>query len=216
MVYTVAKQKYETEESYKSADIYSIIKAENDSFSISENIKRKDNSISEIIDTMCQVLCEKVEFKNGKCVLCGKINITLIGSSLTDGENGEKIVAENYELPFKYGTDTGKSGRDFSARFDVQMGEASCKIDNEKLYFSIELFPSYEIMEKEKIQILDSSTIKRDKEIKKDLCSVRVCFLDGSSTLWDIAKKYHTTVAALEKKNDLTEKSLENVNSLII
>lgn len=206
--------KYETEEQYKAVDIFSLIKAGNDSFSINEGVKRKDDSMSEIIDTMCTCALEKTEFKNGKCVLIGKLNITVIG--LSSLENGMEVICESYELPFKYGTDVGKSGKDFLCRFDMQTSDASARIDKDKIYFNLELYPSYEIMERDRVEILDSSTIKRDKEIKKDLSCVRVCFLDGSSTLWDIAKKYHTTVASLEKNNDLTEKGLEGVKSLII
>ena len=40
---------------------------------------------------------------------------------------------------------------------------------------------------------------KKDKEIKSDLACVRVCFPTESDTLWEIAKKYHTTSSRVER-----------------
>ena len=46
------------------------------------------------------------------------------------------------------------------------------------------------------------------KEIKKEAGCVRVYFPKEGDTLWEIAKMYHTTVAALKENNDEDAKTL--------
>lgn len=208
--------KFETEETYKTVDIYSVAKANNDSFSLNENVKRKSTDITEIIDVINDPVCEKAEFKNGKCLLLGKVNLTVIGLGEEKEDSIRECIAENYEIPFKYATDIAKTSGEYMARWDIYAGDVNVRLDGDKISIGMELYPNYEIIEKKKMQILDTSLIKRDKEIKKDLSCVRVCFPNENSTLWEIAKKYHITVSSLKENNDLSSDSLDGVKSLII
>ena len=206
--------KNETDEQYKIIDLYSCIKAQNTSFTINESVKRKNNEINEIVDIICDPVCEKADFKNGKAILSGKLNLTVIGKK----ENDEEIeyLSENYEIPYKYACDTGKLMGDLIATWDVSLGNLNARYEGEKLLVNAEIYPSYEIMEKQKCQILDTLVINKDKEIKKEASCVRVYFPKEGDTLWEIAKKYHTTVVALKEKNNLNESSLNGVKSVIV
>lgn len=204
----------ETEEQYRIIDIYSCAKAQNTSFTINEGVKRKGNEINEIIDIICDPVCEKSEFKNGKALLSGKLNLTVIGKKESDEEL--EYLSESYEIPYKYACDVGKHEGDLIAMWDVSLGNVSARYEGEKLLVNAEIYPSYEIIERQKCQILDSLVIKKDKEIKKETSCVRVYFPKEGDTLWEIAKKYHTTVAALKEKNSITEGSLNGIKSVIV
>ena len=78
------------------------------------------------------------------------------------------------------------------------------------------ILQSYTIIEKKKLQILDSCVLKKDKEVKNDASCVRVYFPKDSDTLWEVAKKYHTTVKAIAEQNDLDINAPLNAKNIII
>ena len=72
------------------------------------------------------------------------------------------------------------------------------------------------VIDKERIESLDTSVLKKDREIKKDAGCVRVYFPKEGDTLWEIAKKYHVTMQALREQNSLDDSNVENVKNLIV
>ena len=70
------------------------------------------------------------------------------------------------------------------------------------------------IFEKYKARVLDSATINKDKEIDRDKSCVCVYFPKDGDTLWEIAKRYHTTENKIASQNDLDGTELKK--SLIV
>lgn len=208
--------KNETEARYKTAYVYSCMKAQNTSFTINEGVKRKSNEINEIIDIISDPVCEKAEFKNGKAILMGKLNLTVIGKKEDTEEDVGEYLSETYEIPFKYTCDIGKAEGDLVAMWDMSTGNVNARYEGERLIVNAEAYPSYEIIEKQRCQILDSLVIKKDKEIKREASCIRVYFPKEGDTLWEIAKKYHTTVTRLKEQNGISDQALPNVKSIII
>lgn len=206
--------KYETDEEYRTIDIYSSTRAQGVPFSINESVKRKSKDIDEIIDVICDPVYEKTEFKGGRAIIFGKLSLTVIGKHLT--ENEPEYVSEGYELPFKYAVDMGRGDGDYIARCSISADEVNVRFDGDKLNVSAQIYPALEIIERAKQKILSVSTQKKDKEIKKDASCVRIYFPKEGDTLWEIAKKYHTTVSRLKEQNDLSAENVEAIKSLII
>ena len=206
----------ESEERYKEIDVYSMLKAQNTSFTVNESAKRKSRELNEIIDIMWDPVYEKTEIKSGKAVHQCKLNVTLIGKGEKNEDGEFEYVSEACELPVKFATDLGKYDGELIFCCQVSASNVSARLDNDKVQISAELYPSVEIIEKNKVTILDSSVLKKDKEIKKEAGSVRVYFPKEGDTLWEIAKKYHATVSALKEQNDISEGSVIDKKSLII
>ncbi|MBE6674252.1 MAG: LysM peptidoglycan-binding domain-containing protein [Ruminococcaceae bacterium] len=206
----------ETEGEYKTIDVFSMLKAQNSSFSINESVKRKAKDICEIIDIMWDPVYEKAEFKNGKAILNGRLNLTLIGKGEEQDGDTAEYLSESYEIPYKYATDLGRYTGELVARCDMSVSNATARLDGDKLIVSAEMHPSFEVIEKNKVKILDTAILKKDKEIKKEAACVRVYFPKEGDTLWEIAKKYHTTVATLKENNDLSTDTVDGIKSIII
>jgi LysM repeat protein len=100
--------------------------------------------------------------------------------------------------------------------WDMSTGNVNARYEGERLIVNAEAYPSYEIIEKQRCQILDSLVIKKDKEIKREASCVRVYFPKEGDTLWEIAKKYHTTITRLKEQNGISDQALSNVKSIII
>ena len=198
--------KCEADVNYKIIDTYSAVKCQNASFTVSESLKRKNNDKIEIVEILANPVYEKTEMKGSKAQFTGKLDICVIGVNQREDEN--EYVYEGYELPFKYEADLKSYPEEITQRCSFTVGKISGKYDEERFLVNCEVFVSYDTVEKSKHNVLDTAVLKKDKEIKNDLACVRVCFPTESDTLWEIAKKYHTTVSKIVEQNDL-DKSTE-------
>lgn len=193
--------KWDTEANYKTIDTYALVKSQNSTFTVSENVKRKNSDEVEIVDIIAVPMFEKAEQKGLKSVMIGKLDVNVICKKQNDEEN--EYVCENYEIPLKYETEMKNCTQDCFQRCNFTLGKINGKYDSEKFQVTTEVFVTYEIMGKTKNTVLDTAILKKDKEIKNDLSCVRVFFPTEDDSLWEIAKKYHTTVDKILKQNDL-------------
>lgn len=207
--------KYETEEKYKTVETYMGVKAQNSSFTISEGIKRKNKEMTKIIDIMWDPVLEKTEFKSGRAIINGKLNVAIIGEGEKKENEGPEYLFENYEVPFKYAFDTGALQNPI-VKCDILMSEPSGRIEGDKIQVNGEIYLAISVLDKNRTEALDVSVLKKDKEIKKNAGCVRVYFPKEGDTLWEIAKKYHITMSALKEQNDLIDNTVTEVKSLII
>ncbi len=208
--------KCQSENTYKTIDIYSALKTQNASFTSSESVKRKNNEIVEIVELLADPVYEKTEIKNGKAQMLGTLNVDIIGKS-KENENGEsEYLSDSYEIPIKYECDLARVCGEIINRCDFSLGNINARYDTDKFYCTAEILPSYTIIEKNKMQILDSCVLKKDKEIKNDASCVRVYFPKDSDTLWEVAKKYHTTVKAIAEQNELDTNAPLSAKNIII
>ena len=206
--------KYETESLYKNIDVYTVIKEQNASFTVSEGQKRKDKELCEIISIIADPVYEKSEIKGSKINHIGKLLVNVIGKSRAD-DNGEyEYMSQSYELPIKYECEVGRVSKSAISCCDFSLGNINARYDDENIFITAEVFVSHSVYDKASEEILDTATIKKEKEIKRDSGCVRVCFPKENETLWDVAKRYYTTVNKIKEQNDITDNQIKK--SLII
>lgn len=203
--------KLEADTEYKTVELYSAALAQCASFSINESIKRKEKEMEELIDIIGDPVYEKADFKNGKAIYSIKLNLTAVGRD-KDGE----YISQSYEVPLKYTCDLGKVSGEIIPRCTVNMGMLKSRLDGDKLLVNGEIYLAMSLMEKTKMCVLASAVLRHDKEVKREPAAVRIYFPKDGDTLWEIAKKYHTTVSALKEQNDLSADTVDGIKSLII
>lgn len=208
--------KNETEATYKSMEYFKGLKAQNGSFTLSESKKRENKEISEIIAVLADPVYEKSETKGAKIYHHGKLLVDVIGKKISDTDGEVQYMHDYYELPIKYEADMGKATKSIMAQCDFSIGKQSARYDDESFYLTAEIFVSHSVYEKCEALVLDQAIIKTDKEVIKDSSCVRVCFPREGETLWDIAKRYHTTKSKIKEQNDIENEDLRSVQSLII
>lgn len=206
--------KYESNETYKNLDYYTTIKENNTSFTVSENIKRKDKELSEIITIIGDPVYEKSEIKGLKINHIGKLLLTVLGKS-EPNENGEReYLSQSYEIPLKHEADIGKIAKGAISNCVFTLGNISARNDEENMIVNGEIFVSYSLYDKNTVSMLDSCVLKKENEIKRDNGCVRVCFPKEGEELWDVAKRYHVSVNKLKEQNDISE--MQSKKCLII
>ncbi|MBO5339183.1 MAG: DUF3794 domain-containing protein [Clostridia bacterium] len=199
--------KYNMETTYKSVDVFTATREQNASFTVSEGQKRKDKELSEIISVMADPVYEKSEIKGSKINHLGKLLVNILGKSTPD-ENGKwEYLSQSYELPIKYESDVGKISKNAISNCTFSLGNTNVRFDDENMFLTAEVFVSYSVYDKNTVELLDTGILKKESEIKRDSGCVRVCFPRENESLWDIAKKYHTTVNKLMEQNDISDQA---------
>ncbi len=200
--------KYESEAGYKELESYDAIKMVTSNTSYTEGIKRKNNEMEQIIDQIVNPVCEKIDVKGTKLVIQGKLNTSIIGSKHTSDDSTEiEYLCDTYDLPFKHEIELGKEARGVVPRVSIACGMPSARYDTDKLYLSCDMYFMTTVFEKNKTRVLDFAIMNKEKEVRADESVVKVYFPKNGDTLWEIAKKYHTTVNKIESENDLDSPS---------
>lgn len=200
--------KYETEAAYCDKELYNVAKMGNTTFTLNEVIKQKNGEIAEIVEKIATPVLEKAEIKGNKLILNGKITGAVIGKGQPKEDGSYEYVSQGMDVPFKYEYDLGKPIKEHVIRASVDIGNVALSGDGEKINITAELYPAFTVYEKTRERVLDSAVIKKDKEIKKDASSVTAYFPKGSDTLWEIAKRFHTTVSKITEDNESTDKTV--------
>ncbi len=195
--------KYESQTTYTDLESYDAVRMSTSSFSISEGVKRKSNEAEVIIDQIATPACEKIEAKGNKLHLIGKLYTSIIARGREDENGQSEYLCDSYEIPFKHEIDLSKSVNGTVSRVSVSASAPSARYDESKLYLSCEVYVALTLLERNNTRVLDSATLIKDQEVERDGSVVRVYFPKDGDTLWEIAKKYHTTVNKITTENDL-------------
>lgn len=205
---------YETLPTYQSIDVYNVVKEQNASFTVSEGQKRRDKDLTDIISIIADPVYEKSEIKGSKINHLGRLLVNILGKSTPDENGNWEYMSQSYEIPLKYESDVGKISKNAISNCTFSLGNINARYDEENMFVTAEIFVSHSVYDKSTEEILDTATIRKEKEIKRDSGCVRVCFPKENETLWDVAKRYHTTVNKIKEQNDITDNQIKK--SLII
>ena len=192
--------KYPTTQSYKNVNsLYCPCMALN-IYNFSASAKRKSNEKLTLIDQMASPVCEKLEIKENKAQISGKIQANLI----LQNEQGE-YLCESYDMPFKQELELNGTPNSVIYRAQASMGIPSVRLDSDKVTLSAELSFGTTIFDQVQTLALDEAKINKDEAISKNPAKITVYFPKSGDTLWEIAKKYSTTVNNICSANDITE-----------
>lgn len=186
---------------YKREKIYSLVKTESDSFKINESVKRKNNDIDELITVICDPVYEKTEIKGQRAIVNMKLSVRAVGKTKASEDRMSEYVSDTFEIPVKYGVDLPKEVISPDFICDITLGKAEGRYDNDKFYISAEAYPSIMILDSSELEIVSRGVLNKDTEYKSDSSCVRVYYPKKNESLFDIAKKYHTTVAKLTQQD---------------
>ena len=207
--------KNEMDTEYKCIDIYSLAHVSGAQMTVNESVKRKSKDASQIVSVLAEAVYEKFEIKGHKASVFGRLCTNIIAASAPEGASSEYIY-ESYELPIKYDCVLDAECENPLIRASFSTSDVSAKYIDDKLHINAEIYPSVCIIDKKSTKILDSATLKKDKEFTRDASQVRVYFPKENDTLWSIAKKYHITSKQLLEQNMLSDEDLSEVKCLII
>ncbi len=167
-------------------------------FSVGENIPLTDLKLPEgasVINTSAEMANAKADVENGRALLTANAVISCIYKD-AEGNCGsaEAVVPVKYEFP------SGDMSAPTEYECYLSASDMRMRTDGERAWFDFEVSVNAELAGRLRRRVVSTVTFG-DKLAKKQTAAMTLCYKSKNDTMWDIAKRYGTTVEALEAAN---------------
>ena len=150
-------------------------------------------------------------FGEGRITVEGKIPVSII----LIGRDGVPVYCER-EAAFEFSRPM-ETGEDMYCDSDVTVTGCSCSMSSDgRADFKAELYISAAVFKRTGERIIVSLEADETSAEKSRTPSLTVYFCDGDESLWDIARRYNTTVQDIARENDITGDSTGDRKMLLI
>ncbi len=173
-------------------------------------------SIGVSVDSILGVWCSDIKctssLKGDVCILSGTYQATVI---YRDSDKSTGIMQK--PVDFEYSVNLKKTASRINCRASLQIAACSCLLTGEsKLELKTEISACGIILSNEIVKYISDIEILDECENVNSACALTIYFSDENEKVWNIAKKYKTTVQAIMKENDLDSEVIETRRFLLI
>lgn len=208
---TYSTQK-EIDAKYNTMLFSRVVQNLNDSFTFRESLDISTTGAQKIYAVTAEKPEAKCCFEDGKLKIKGSVPVKLI---LIDGE-GSPMFCER-EAPFEYSRSTDTNDGKLKCNFQLFMSDYSCSLSGDgRAEFKAEINVNAVIETSEESRTLVSLSSSDKPCHGKRHSSLVICFCNGGETVWDIARKYNTTVEEIMSENDLSSNEIPDKMMLMI
>lgn len=170
---------------------------------IRENINRiiKDKSFGEIYSIEGNPVLIVHRYMDEKIIIEGFIATKIVYLE----ENSKEIKTTQEELPFKFYVD-GEGYEDSKVDIDVEstLENLNYNLNDEELEIEASLKNHIQVISRKKANIIQEIELTDELIDKKKRPSITVYIVQRKDKLWDIAKRYNTTVEEIIVSNNLS------------
>lgn len=202
----------ETNNSIKSIDILSVNTSHDKLFTNKVVLESIGVSVESVHAVWCSDIKYNYNLKNNICLLSGNYQVTVL---YRDSEKQIGIIQK--PVDFEYSVDLSKTCDRIVCYPMLQLCGCSCAVTGEsKLELKTEIHAVIKILSSEIVKYLSDIELNREKNNQKEKCALTVYFSDENEKIWNIAKRYRTTVAAIMEENGLESEILKDKKTLLI
>lgn len=202
----------EIDAKYKTETFTRITQNINDSFVCRENLDLSSMEPQRIYTVIADSPEAKVSFSGDKMSVTGRIPLKLI----LIGGDGTPVFCER-EAKFEYSRSVDSQSGNLRFEPQLVLTGYSCTLTGDgKAEFKAEAGISGTVTESCESRTLVSLQASETSELKKRHSSLVICFCSGGERVWDIARKYNTTVEDIMSENELTSEEIPEKMMLII
>ena len=178
-------------------------------------IEYSDGELGEVFDCKCELsgYTLRSSDESGKLMVSGQICIWLIGKN----SSGKPIFIEKNE-PFEFETDMDTDNGSYSADIGVTVSNVSYSISGDKTAdIHIQLSAQGLVYRIKTINTVSEINIMEEHPKNKESdYALKLYYADKGEKIWDIAKRYNTSVSAVTAENELEEEQLASPCMLLI
>ncbi len=198
---------YQSTEETETLEYETVLYAKAFNFTADGSTPREDTDFDEIVATTATASVENVEKQSGKLIFTGNADVSVI---LTNGAG--VYMSRNYTIPFRAQTDAGRTPDSFDFLASAFVMSASSRLDESNIYSDLEIFIPYVIFEKHSQEMIRQSNIYKDEPVEHgNAASLTLYYPTVEDTLWDIAKKYRTTIPEIMAANGIPADTVPSV-----
>jgi hypothetical protein len=212
MLIDIYSTDYEIEPSYKNIDLPIILGGINENY-IGKNIIDLNERVLRILDIWSEVIslnCEKAE---EGLLIKGKINLSILGLN----ENDIPIYQEK-TIDFAYSKNINIAFDDLNFNADANIISLGYRLTGEnKVEIKTEVKISAVVYARNKCKMISDISLDEDNPKQKDdLPALTIYYADEGEEVWNIARKYCTSVDTIKSQNELQEDVISKRSMLLI
>ena len=201
----------EIKNTYKNIELLKF----NDKFDTIFTNKVVLESIGVSVNCVTAVWCSDIKYtfasKDDKCLISGTYQANII---YKDNDNKTGIIQK--PVDFDYSVKMNEKSDRIVCYGTVQLLSCSCAaVGDSRLEMKTELSSSGIILSNLSYKYISNFEFINENKTK-DNCALTIYFSDKGETLWNIAKKYSTTVEAIQNENNYPNEIIEEKCMLLI
>lgn len=169
-------------------------------------------SVSSVIAAWCSDIKYNFSSKDNTCSINGTYQATVI---YRDSENQIGIIQK--PVDFNYSHKLKEKAERIVCHGSVAISGCSCAVTGDsRLELKTEMLVSAIILSSCNRKYLSSIEVLNENAKKDKSCALTVYFCDNGEKIWNIAKRYNTTVDAIMAENELKTDFAESGGMLLI
>lgn len=221
--YSVMAKLYYNEENEITTDMYStdyesavdteslsyetVLCSRNFNFSVRGTTARDDADFDKIVLTSASASIEGMEKQGNKLIFTGNAEVSLI---LTNSAG--IYLSRSFTVPLRAETDAMRIGEDFRSIPTASVIAAASRMDEKNILCDLEVLISFVLFEKHRDDYIRQCNVYKDRPVRRTSdSSLTLYYPTAADTLWDVAKKYSTTVSELLLANSISEEAAPTV-----
>ena len=190
---------------------YSALDAVRDTFIFKDSIDASKLGVDCILDACCEEGEPVATYENGAIVISGTIKAMII---LKDTSGGYVTTEKMLDYRYERSSDCVNKKIECTPKVSVSSFECSLK-SNEQIDVKAELQINCSVFSETEIDVVSEiSEIKESEKLHSS--AITVYFPNCEETLWDIAKRYNTTVESIVLENNLSGDTTKDIKMLFI
>lgn len=168
---------------------------------INEQVSIPEIDNNQLYNVKTNPTIQNVTIRNGRIMYEGEINLEFI-YEVTNGVNSRTA-----QIPFNFEVNSDDINENCSANTNIDIKRDDFVVNSGSVNTNIELEFNISVSRNESLNIIDEISIEENRE--NNIYSMVIYFVKPGDTLWEIAKKFKSTVDDIARVNEI-----EDVNKI--
>lgn len=169
-------------------------------------------SVSEVLDLSCTDFSYAAKVENGELVLTGRAQLGIL---YADAEGAPGYVERGVDVAYRRAVTTGAGEMSCEAHAAVS-GTGFVLTGDSQLDARVELDISATVFSGETLRLVEEVALDTQKPLSRTAAALTIYFADAGESVWEIARRYSTTVEAVKAENGLKSDVLDGDCKLLI
>ncbi len=187
---------------FNQKQVTALVNKENiqETCNIQEQLSIPEIQNNRIYDVCVKPNIQKEDIKNGRVTYEGEVELEF----LYESNNSSRFDAKVMKLPFNYSINSGNISEMSTLDTNIEIRKQDFVVLNDGYIDSrIDLQFEVSVSRNEKINIIDDIEMEEKKDCNQ--YSMVIYFVKPKDTLWEIAKKFDSTIDEIAKVNEIDD-----------
>lgn len=204
---------YEGEQETKDVYYTKLLEIAEEKFVCKKVLEFTEGTLSQVADMWCEVQTGPIKQSDGEYSIGGTVTICILGFDCD-----ETVVYFEKPLDFSFPCKIDSKGENLTIIPNVRTTESSYILqEQDKLEVRVELAVRNEVYTENKICAVTDAKFNKDKKKSLNKGYALVVYYSTSNELvWDIAKRYNTSVESIRKANGLESEFVPDGKMILI